>query len=68
MRRAHAYADAGADAVLVEAVRDLSLLKQLHAELPCPLVFNQIAGGERIDVQSCSVGLEINSKGLSRPE
>ena len=118
IRRAHTYAGAGADAVLVEAVRDLSLLKRLHAELPCPLVFNQIAGGksppasltelraagvsvvnystpclfaahdaivetlsrlqqddgrlpaadgERIDVQSCSVGLEANREGLSRP-
>jgi len=46
MRRAQAYARAGADAVLVEAVRDLSVLERLGSELDCPLVFNQIAGGK----------------------
>lgn len=45
-RRAMAFAAAGADAVLVEAVKDLSLIRELKAKLPCPLMFNQIAGGK----------------------
>ena len=45
-RRVRAFADAGADAVLIDGVRDLSLLRGLAAELDRPLVFNQIAGGK----------------------
>ena len=45
-RRAHAYADAGADAVLIDGVRDLNLLRRLKSDLDVPLMFNQIAGGK----------------------
>jgi 2-methylisocitrate lyase-like PEP mutase family enzyme len=45
-KRAIAYANVGADAVLVEAVKDLDILKDLAQALPCPLLFNQIAGGK----------------------
>lgn len=44
--RAHRFADAGADAVLVEGVQDLELLRDLRNEIACPLVFNQMAGGK----------------------
>ena len=33
LARAHAYAEAGADAVLIEALPDLSLFQQLHAQI-----------------------------------
>jgi 2-methylisocitrate lyase-like PEP mutase family enzyme len=45
MRRATAFAEAGADAILVDAIRDVSLIGALKAQVPQPLVFNQIAGG-----------------------
>jgi 2-methylisocitrate lyase-like PEP mutase family enzyme len=46
MVRARMFAAAGADAVLVEGVRDLELLRNLGNEVDCPLVFNQMAGGK----------------------
>ncbi len=46
MVRARRFSEAGADAVLVEGVRDLELLRDLRKEIDCPLVFNQIAGGK----------------------
>jgi len=44
--RAHAYAEAGADAVLIEALPDLSLFQQLHSRIDRPLMVNQIVGGQ----------------------
>jgi len=46
MRRIHAYADAGADAVLIDGLRDLHLIRRLKAKLDVPVMFNQIAGGK----------------------
>ena len=45
-RRVHAYAEAGADAILIDGLRDLHLLKQFKAGLDTPIMFNQIAGGK----------------------
>ena len=45
-RRVHAYAEAGADAVLIDGPRDLHILKQVKAGLDVPVMFNQIAGGK----------------------
>ena len=45
VNRARAYAAAGADAVLIEAVQDLSLFEQLRSQIDRPLMVNQIAGG-----------------------
>ena len=45
-RRAQAFAAAGADAVLVEAVKDFKFLSELRKAINCPIVFNQIAGGK----------------------
>lgn len=46
VRRVRAFADAGADAVLVDGIRDLEFLRILRREVRCPLAFNQIAGGK----------------------
>lgn len=45
-RRAEAFARAGADAILMEAVRNLSMLTEVKQRVKRPLVFNQIAGGK----------------------
>lgn len=45
-QRAVAFENCGADAVLVDGLKDLDLLRQLSNEIACPLVFNQIAGGK----------------------
>lgn len=45
-RRVRAYADAGADAVLIDGLRDLELVRALSREIGRPFVFNQIAGGK----------------------
>jgi 2-methylisocitrate lyase-like PEP mutase family enzyme len=45
-RRLKAFAEAGADAVLVDGLRDLEFLRQLTAEVDRPFLFNQIAGGK----------------------
>jgi 2-methylisocitrate lyase-like PEP mutase family enzyme len=46
MRRAQTFSDCGADAVLVEALPDLELAKQIKDRLKCPIMVNQIAGGK----------------------
>ena len=46
VRRAHAFAATGADAVLVDGLKDLDLARELAAEIGKPLCFNQIAGGK----------------------
>lgn len=60
-RRAHAFAEIGADAILVDGVRDLELLKQLKTSLKKPLMFNQIAGGKS---PPCSLS-ELKAMGIS---
>jgi 2-methylisocitrate lyase-like PEP mutase family enzyme len=46
LKRAQAFADKGADAVLVEAVKDFQFIAELKKAINCPIVFNQIAGGK----------------------
>lgn len=46
MRRAKAFSDCGADAILLEALPDLGIVKQLKDTLQCPIMVNQIAGGK----------------------
>ena len=61
LRRVKAFSDAGADAVLVDGVKNLSLLDELSALVDVPLAFNQIAGGK-----SPAVTLtELASRGVS---
>jgi 2-methylisocitrate lyase-like PEP mutase family enzyme len=45
-RRVRAFAEAGADAILVDGLRDLQVLEDLGNEAGRPFVFNQIAGGK----------------------
>ena len=45
-QRAIAYANAGADAVLVEAITSLDTIQDLKPHIKQPLVVNQIAGGQ----------------------
>ncbi|MGE0472116.1 MAG: oxaloacetate decarboxylase [Nitrospirales bacterium] len=46
MRRARTFSDCGADAVLVEALPDLAIAKQIRDSIKCPVMVNQIAGGK----------------------
>lgn len=46
MRRARAFADTEADAILVDGIRDLGLVRNLVSECNKPVAFNQIAGGK----------------------
>ena len=45
-RRVLAYAEAGADAVLVDGLKSLDLVKRLSKMVEQPFCFNQIAGGK----------------------
>ncbi len=65
-RRAQAYADAGADALLVDGVRDLDVLRRLHENLTTPIAYNQIAGGKSpllslTELKSAGIGIAIYS-------
>lgn len=65
-RRVRAFAEAGCDAVLVEAVRDLNAYRTLSQGVTVPLVCNQIAGGRTpswslTDMSTAGVQLVIYS-------
>lgn len=60
-RRAHAFAEAGADAILIDGLHDLNLLKQLKSTIDKPLMFNQIAGGKS---PPCTLA-ELKAAGVS---
>lgn len=60
-RRVHAFANAGADAILIDGLRDLNILKQLKATLNKPLMFNQIVGGKS---PPCTLA-ELKNVGIS---
>lgn len=46
VRRAAAFAEAGADAVLADSLENLDMLAELRRKVGKPIVFNQIAGGK----------------------
>ena len=46
IKRAKAYAEAGADAILADGIHDLDIIRTLKNQVDKPLVFNQIAGGK----------------------
>ena len=46
IKRVEAFADAGADAVLVDGLRDLCLIRKLKDHVIKPFAFNQIARGK----------------------
>jgi 2-methylisocitrate lyase-like PEP mutase family enzyme len=65
-RRICAFADAGADAVLAEALPDLATFRALQERVNVPLVCNQIAGGKTppwrlSELASAGVGVVIYS-------
>ncbi|MCL5884057.1 MAG: isocitrate lyase/PEP mutase family protein [Deltaproteobacteria bacterium] len=45
-KRATAFAEAGADAILVDGIGDLSLIRELSGKIDKAFAFNQIAGGK----------------------
>lgn len=64
--RARAFAREGADAVLVDGLKDLDLVRELSSELPVPICFNQIAGGRSpargfAELREAGVGIAIHS-------
>jgi 2-methylisocitrate lyase-like PEP mutase family enzyme len=46
VKRVTAFASAGADAILVDGLKDLSLIRELKNLVNVPVTFNQIAGGK----------------------
>lgn len=60
LRRAHAFEEAGADAVLVDGIGNLRRLRTMADQLTLPLMFNQIAGGKS---PRCSL-TELRSAGV----
>lgn len=46
IERAVAYAEAGADAVMVEAIRDLETISKLRSHISVPIMVNQLHGGK----------------------
>jgi len=59
--RVKAFADAGADAVLVDGLKSFDTIRQLKALVDRPLCFNQIAGGKSPD---CTLS-ELSEAGVS---
>jgi 2-methylisocitrate lyase-like PEP mutase family enzyme len=60
-RRVQAFAQAGADAVLVDGVKDLDIIEKLAATVDRPFTFNQIAGGKSPPVTLT----ELKKRGVS---
>ncbi len=46
LRRARAFDQTAADAILVDGIADMDFVRQLRSEVKKPLAFNQIAGGK----------------------
>jgi 2-methylisocitrate lyase-like PEP mutase family enzyme len=61
IRRAVAYGEAGADAVLIDGLPDLGILTELAAATDRPIAFNQIAGGKS---PACTLE-ELSERGVS---
>jgi len=60
IKRAKAFAEVGADAILADGIEDLEVLRTL-SKIDKPLVFNQIAGGKS---PACSL-TELREAGVS---
>ena len=61
IKRAKAFAQVGADAILADGIKELEVIRTLHREVDKPLVFNQIAGGKS---PTCSLS-ELREAGVS---
>jgi 2-methylisocitrate lyase-like PEP mutase family enzyme len=44
--RAIKYAEAGADGVMIEGIRDLAVVRELRKKVDCPIMINQLHGGK----------------------
>lgn len=60
-RRVTAFAEAGADILLVDGVRDLEMVRHLSSLVDRPFAFNQIAGGKS---PACTL-TELQAHGVS---
>ena len=60
-RRVNAFAEVGADAILVDGLQDLKMLPKLSQQVKKPFVFNQILGGKS---ENCSL-TELKALGVS---
>lgn len=65
-RRVKAFAEAGADAVLIDGLPSLDIVRELSGQVNCPFVFNQIAGGKSppyhlTELQQAGVSMVIYS-------
>lgn len=60
-RRVQAFAEAGADAVLVDGLKSFDTIREIKALVNRPLCFNQIAGGKSPD---CTLS-ELGEAGVS---
>lgn len=63
LRRALAFSEAGADAVLVDGVSDLDFVRKLKKLVAQPVAFNQIVGGK----SPCCSMEELKMAGVSIP-
>lgn len=66
VRRIEAFSAAGADAVLVDGLRNLDIVRELSKRVKQPFCFNQIAGGKspaytQADLREAGVSLVIYS-------
>jgi 2-methylisocitrate lyase-like PEP mutase family enzyme len=66
IERAVAYAEAGADGVMMEAIRDLETISKLRSKVAIPIMVNQLHGGKspnwRFDeLESAGVSIVIYS-------
>lgn len=61
VRRVRAFADAGADAVLIDGAPNLDVVREVSQRVGRPLCFNQIAGGKS---PHCTIG-ELRDAGVA---
>jgi 2-methylisocitrate lyase-like PEP mutase family enzyme len=61
LRRVAAFTATGADAILVDGIRDMGLLQKVRRQTNLPLMYNQIAGGKSL---LCTLS-ELRSAGVS---
>ncbi len=61
LRRARAFSEAGADVILADGIRDLSLLGLLSDAVDRPIAFNQMRGGKS---PACSLS-DLQGRGVS---
>jgi 2-methylisocitrate lyase-like PEP mutase family enzyme len=46
LHRAIAYADVGADGIMIESIPNLDVIHELREQIKCPIVVNQLHGGK----------------------